>query len=204
MCLCGTVVVERVRSVVNTAREGGCQQVALLHCVSGYPAPAADYNLRTIPDMAERFGTVVGLSDHTLDNATAIAIAIVALGASIIEKHVSLDRSGGGPDDSSSLESSELKALCDGARTAWEVLGAVDYGRKSNEQGSMKFRRSLYFVRDLNPGDVIDESAVKRVRPGYGLSPKHLSDLMGRQVKVQVAAGTPVTAAILLLPPESR
>jgi pseudaminic acid synthase len=143
----GMADAEEIQEAIDAAREGGCKELAILHCVSGYPAPAADYNLRTIPDMIQRFGLVTGLSDHTLDNTTAIAS--VALGASIIEKHFTLDRSGGGPDDSFSLEPAELAALCHGARTAWEALGQVDYGRKSSEQGNVQFRRSLYFVKDL-------------------------------------------------------
>jgi N-acetylneuraminate synthase len=186
----GMADAEEIAEAVEAARDGGCRELVLLHCVSGYPAPAADYNLRTLPDMAKRFGTVVGLSDHTLDNTTAIAS--VALGASVIEKHVTLDRNGGGPDDSFSLEPPELKALCTGARAAWEALGKVDYGRKSSEQGNVKFRRSLYFVKDLEAGDTITEDAVRSVRPGYGLAPKSLSHIVGRQTAVSVRAQTPV------------
>ncbi len=117
---------DEIAEAVEAARAGGCNELAILHCVSSYPAPAADYNLRTIADMAERFDTVVGLSDHTIDNYTAIAS--VALGASVIEKHFTLDRQGGGADDSFSIEPSELRALCAGARVAWDALGAVRYG----------------------------------------------------------------------------
>jgi len=137
--------------------------------VSGYPAPAEDYNLKTITDMRQRFGLVTGLSDHTLDNTTAISS--VVLGASIIEKHVTLDRNGGGPDDSFSLEAAELKALCHGAKTAWQALGQVDYGRKSSEQANVKFRRSLYFVKDLKMGSIITSADIRSVRPGFGLAP---------------------------------
>lgn len=186
----GMADAEEIQEAIDAAREGGCKELAILHCVSGYPAPAADCNLRTIPDMIQRFGLVTGLSDHTLDNATAIAS--VALGASIIEKHFTLDRNGGGPDDSFSLESAELTALCRGARAAWEALGKVDYGRKSSEQGNVKFRRSLYFVKDIKAGDVITEAAVRSVRPGFGLAPKYLDWLIGRRVKSSVAAYTPV------------
>ena len=140
----GMADAEEIAEAIEAAREGGCKELAVLHCVSGYPAPAEDYNLRTITDMIERFGLVTGLSDHTLDNTTAITS--VALGASIIEKHFTLNRNGGGPDDSFSLEPVELAALCQGAKTAWAALGRVDYGRKSSEQGNVKFRRSLYFV----------------------------------------------------------
>jgi N-acetylneuraminate synthase len=186
----GMADAEEIQEAINAAHEGGCKELAILHCVSGYPAPAADYNLRTIPDMIQRFGLVTGLSDHTLDNATAIAS--VALGAAVIEKHFTLDRNGGGPDDSFSLEPSELTALCRGARAAWEALGKVDYGRKSSEQGNVKFRRSLYFVKDLKAGDVITEAAVRSVRPGFGLAPKYLDWLIGRRVKSSVASYTPV------------
>ena len=186
----GMADAEEIAEAVEAARDGGCRELVLLHCVSGYPAPAADYNLRTLPDMAERFGTVVGLSDHTLDNTTAIAS--VALGASVIEKHVTLDRNGGGPDDSFSLEPPELEVLCTGARTAWEALGQVDYGRKSSEQGNVKFRRSLYFVKDLEAGDTITEDAIRSVRPGYGLAPKWMSEVIGSRVKDAVRANTPV------------
>lgn len=165
--------------------------MAILHCVSGYPAPAQDYNLRTIPDMINRFGLVTGLSDHTLDNTTAIAS--IALGASIIEKHFTLNRNGGGPDDSFSLEPADLEALCKGARTAWDAMGAVDYGRKSSEQSNVKFRRSLYFVKDLKAGDVITADAVRSVRPGYGLTPKYLDDVVGRVLKQDVSKATAVS-----------
>ncbi|MEM6849669.1 MAG: pseudaminic acid synthase, partial [Pseudomonadota bacterium] len=160
---------EEIAEAIAAAREGGCRELAILHCVSGYPAPAADYSLKTIPDMISRFGLVTGLSDHTLDNTTAIAS--VALGASIIEKHFTLDRSGRGPDDSFSLEPPEFAALCRDARTAWDALGRVDYGRKSSEQGNVKFRRSLYFVRDMAAGSIISSEDVRSIRPGYGISP---------------------------------
>jgi N-acetylneuraminate synthase len=149
----GMADAEEISEAIAAAREGGCKELAILHCVSGYPAPAEDYNLRTIPDMMERFGLVTGLSDHTLDNTTAIAS--VVLGASIIEKHFTLDRKGGGPDDSFSLEPADLAALCRDSKTAWNALGKIDYGRKSSEQDNVKFRRSLYFVKDMNAGDVV-------------------------------------------------
>lgn len=187
----GMADAEEITEAIEAAREGGCKELAVLHCVSGYPAPAEDYNLRTIPDMIERFGLVTGLSDHTLDNT--IAIASVVLGASIIEKHFTLDRSGGGPDDSFSLEPAELAALCQGAKTAWSALGRVDYCRKSSEQGNVKFRRSLYFVRDLPAGEIISPDAVRSVRPGFGLAPKYLDQVLGRRAARQIYKNTPVT-----------
>lgn len=191
----GMADAEEIQEAIDAAREGGCQELAILHCVSGYPAPPKDYNLRTIPDMMSRFGLVTGLSDHTLDNTTALAS--VALGASLIEKHFTLDRTGGGPDDSFSLEPPELAALCRDSRTAWSALGRVDYGRKSSEQGNAKFRRSLYFVKDMNAGDVITAESVRSVRPGFGLAPKWLNQILGRCVVRAVSANTPVTTEIV-------
>lgn len=186
----GMADAEEIQEAIDAAREGGCKQLAVLHCVSGYPAPAEDYNLRTIPDMIQRFGLVTGLSDHTLDNTTAITS--VAMGASIIEKHFTLDRSGGGPDDSFSLEPAELAALCQGTKTAWSALGRVDYGRKSSEQGNVKFRRSLYFVKDMKAGDVITADCVRSVRPGFGLAPKYSDRVIGKIVQNDIKKHTPV------------
>lgn len=191
----GMADVEEIQEAIDAAREGGCKELAILHCVSGYPAPAEDYNLRTIPDMMQRFGLVTGLSDHTLDNTTAITS--VALGASIIEKHFTLDRSGGGPDDSFSLEPAELAALCRDSKTAWAALGKVDYGRKSSEQGNAKFRRSLYFVKNLKAGEVITADAVRSVRPGFGLAPKHLQQILGKNAARDIKANTPTSLEVL-------
>jgi pseudaminic acid synthase len=186
----GMADAEEIQEAIDAARQGGCKQLAVLHCVSGYPAPAEDYNLRTIPDMISRFGLVTGLSDHTLDNTTAITS--VAMGASIIEKHFTLNRNGGGPDDSFSLEPDELAALCIGAKTAWKALGRVDYGRKSSEQGNAKFRRSLYFVNDLKAGDIIGPEDVRSVRPGYGAHPRYLDFLVGKKINKSINKYTPV------------
>ena len=182
----GMADAEEIQEAIDAAREGGCKQLAVLHCVSGYPAPAEDYNLRTIPNMIDRFGLVTGLSDHTLDNSTAITS--VAMGASIIEKHFTLDRSGGGPDDGFSLEPAELIALCHAAKTAWSALGRVDYGRKPSEQENIKFRRSLYFVKDMKVGDVITSDCIRSVRPGFGISPKYIEALQGRILNKNVKA----------------
>jgi pseudaminic acid synthase len=186
----GMANAEEIQEAIEAAYEGGCKDVAVLHCVSGYPAPAKDYNIFCIPDMIDRFKRVTGLSDHTLSNATAVAS--VALGASIIEKHVTLDRTAGGPDDSFSLEPQELASLCQDVRTAWESLGHVNYDRKSSEIGNTKFRRSLYFVKDMSYGEVVTDQCVKSVRPGFGLAPKYLDSVIGRQMHCDVAAGTAV------------
>ncbi|WP_146541017.1 pseudaminic acid synthase [Pseudomonas bubulae] len=184
----GMADAEEIQEAIEAAREGGCKELAILHCVSGYPAPAADYNLRTIPDMMQRFGLVTGLSDHTLDNTTAIAS--VVMGASVVEKHFTLDRSGGGPDDSFSLEPAELVALCRDSKTAWAAMGQVDYGRKSSEQGNAKFRRSLYFVKDLKAGDIITADTVRSVRPGFGLAPKYLDEIIGKRATQNINKNT--------------
>lgn len=187
----GMANAEEIEEAVDAARSGGCNELAILHCVSSYPASPQDYNLRTLADMIERFGLVTGLSDHTLDNTTAITS--IAMGASIIEKHFTLNRNGGGPDDSFSLEPADLSALCVGALIAWEAMGRVDYGRKVSEQGNLKYRRSLYYVKDLKIGDVITPDAVRSVRPGYGLAPKHTSDVVGSIATMPIMKNTPVT-----------
>lgn len=191
----GMADAEEIQEAIDAAREGGCKELAILHCVSGYPAPPGDYNLRTIPDMIQRYGLVTGLSDHTLDNTTAIAS--VALGASIIEKHFTLDRNGGGPDNCFSLEPPDLAALCQAARTTWEALGSIDYGRKSSEQGNVKFRRSLYIVKDLKAGDVLTPDNLRSIRPGFGIQPKFMDTLYGRKVTGDVKKGTPMNWDLL-------
>lgn len=141
--------------------------------------------------MRERFGLVTGLSDNTT------AVTSVALGASIIEKHFTLDRNGGGPDDSFSLEPEDLVALCRDSKTAWQALGSVNYGRKSSEQGNVKFRRSLYFVKDLKAGDIITEDAVRSVRPGFGLAPKFLDEVIGKKVRKDIEKNMAVTIDVI-------
>lgn len=184
----GMADAEEIQEAITAARQGGCNELAILHCVSGYPAPAEDYNLRTIGDMIARFGLVTGISDHTLGNSTAVAS--VVLGASIIEKHFTLDRNGGGPDDSFSMEPSDLKELCSDTKIVWTALGTVNYHRKCSEVGNVQFRRSLYFVRDMNPGEIVTSSSIRSVRPGYGLSPKFLTELIGKRVLKAVEANT--------------
>lgn len=180
-----------IGEAVDTALKYGSGELTLLHCVSGYPSPADEYNLHTITDMRNRFGVHVGLSDHTLDNTTAIAA--VALGAVIIEKHATLDRNGGGPDDSFSLEEDGLRELCSSTKTAWQSLGKVNYERTDAEKGNVKFRRSLYFVRTLKEGDIITKNDIRSVRPGFGLPPKYYEKLIGSKVTMSVEENSPVT-----------
>jgi N-acetylneuraminate synthase len=186
----GMANIEEIQDAIDTAREGGCEELAILHCVSGYPAPVEEYNLRTIPDMIERYKLVTGLSDHTVENTTAIAS--VSLGASIIEKHFTLDRNRGGPDDSFSLEPDELFELCRATRIAWKALGKIDYSRKPSEEGSIKFRRSLYYTKSLEAGAILTLNDLRSVRPGYGLPPKNLYSLVGNQLAKDVRVNSPV------------
>jgi pseudaminic acid synthase len=187
----GMADAEEIQEAIDAAHEGGCKELAILHCVSGYPAPAEDYNLRIIPDMIERFGLVTGLSDHTLDNTTAITS--IAMGASIIEKHFTLDRNSGGPDDGFSLEPEGLKNLCEGSKTAWESLGQISYERKKSEQKNAVFRRSLYVVQDVKAGERITKENVKSIRPGFGLAPKFFEQVMGRVAIHDIDRGKPLS-----------
>lgn len=170
-----------IGEAVDAARTSGCEDLLLLHCVSGYPAPADEYNVRTIPDLKARFGCEVGLSDHTLDNATAIAS--VALGACLIEKHFTLNKMGGGPDDSFSLEPDELRQLCDQTKVAFNSLGDINYHRRKSERPNLTFRRSLYVVEEVKAGEKFTAQNVRSVRPGFGLAPKLLPEVLGRQAK---------------------
>jgi len=185
-----------IREAIAAAREGGAGEILLLHCVSGYPAPAHQYNLRTIADMAARFDVPVGLSDHTIGNATAIAS--VTMGASLIEKHFTLDRRGGGPDDSFSLEPPELEALCRDVRTAWEALGVVNYERTESEKGNVQFRRSLYVVKDIKIGEEFTSENVKSIRPGFGLPPKDYVSIIGQRAAQNLAKGTPLSWSMVV------
>ncbi len=181
---------EEIEEAIFAAKDSGCKQLAILHCVSGYPAPSSDYNLKTIKDMKNSFGIVTGLSDHTISNTTALAS--ISLGASIIEKHITLDRAGGGPDDSFSLEKEDLAELCKESRVASEAVGKVDYGLKSSEAGNIKFRRSLYYVNDIKSGSKIQKKDLRSVRPGYGLAPKKLDSVIGKRALKDIEKHTPV------------
>ena len=187
----GITEFHEIEEVVAAAREGGCRDLALLHCVSAYPAPPQDMNLRTISDLAQQFGVVAGLSDHTL--GTVVASAAVAMGASLIEKHFTIARADGGPDATFSLEPDELKRLVSDTRTAFAALGGVSYDREPSEQQNLVFRRSLYAVADIPAGAKLTEANIRSIRPGYGLAPKFLSDLLGRRAKQAITRGTPMS-----------
>lgn len=191
----GMANADEISEAIACARDNGCQQLVVLHCVSGYPAPASDYNLRTLIDMQNKFGCPIGLSDHTLDNTTAIAS--VALGACMIEKHVTLDRTGGGADDSFSLEEPDLVHLCKATKTAWQALGSVNYSQKSSEQGNAQFRRSLYVVESVRAGERVTLQNVRSIRPGFGLEPKYWDDIQGMRFAYDIEAGTPLCFDLL-------
>jgi len=179
---------EEIQEAVDCARGNGCEELIVLHCVSGYPAPAGQYNLRTIADISERYDVLSGLSDHTIDNATAVAS--VVLGACLIEKHVTMDRDGGGADDSFSLEPRELAQLCKDSKTAWEALGKVNYERTEVEKGNVKFRRSLYVVKDIKAGEKFTPDNTRSIRPGFGLAPKFYDRVLGTVANENICRGT--------------
>ncbi|VUD56428.1 Pseudaminic acid synthase [Thalassocella blandensis] len=184
----GMANAEEIEEAVNTAKQHGCKELVLLHCISGYPAPVEEYNLKTMQDLAEKFQLPVGLSDHTLSNITSITA--VALGAVLIEKHFTLDRQGGGPDDSFSMEPKDLADLCDGAKNAWQALGHVNYQRGVSESKNAIFRRSLYVVKDMQAGEVFSAENVRSIRPGFGLAPKHYDSVLGKKSTRAIAAGS--------------
>ncbi|MGF1605633.1 MAG: pseudaminic acid synthase [Rhodothalassiaceae bacterium] len=184
-----------IAEALEAARAAGAADLILLHCVSGYPTPADQANLRTIPDLAARFGVPVGLSDHSL--GTAVPVAATALGAVLIEKHFMLDDEEDSPDSAFSLTEPELARLVADTRTAWSALGAADYQVKPAEQETLRFRRSLYVVRDLAAGERLGPDSVRSIRPGFGLAPKHYEAVLGRAVVRAVSRGTPVTWDLL-------
>ena len=191
----GMANLEEITEVVKVAKENGCTDLILLHCISSYPAPAEQSNLKTIPDLAERFGLITGLSDHTM--GTTVATTSVALGACVIEKHFTLSRAEKGPDSEFSLEPQELKQLCIDTKIAWQSLGQAGYARKKKKKDNVKFRRSLYFVKDIEAGEIITKEHVKSIRPGYGIAPKYIQTVIGKKVMYPVQRGMPVIVEMI-------
>lgn len=191
----GMATQDEIRDAVDAARGAGASQIALLKCTSAYPAPPDEANLRTIPALAETFGVVAGLSDHTL--GIALPVAAVALGASIIEKHFTLARSDGGPDGAFSLEPEEFRRMVEAIRTAEKALGNISFGVTKEEEASRVFRRSLFVVEDMQEGQEFTAKNVRSIRPGYGLPPKHLEEILGRKAVHAIARGTPLTWELL-------
>lgn len=191
----GMATLGEIADTVEAARDAGARDLILLHCVSGYPSLPHEANLRTMPNLAESFNVIAGLSDHTM--GTAVPLAAVALGAAVIEKHFTLARADGGPDADFSLEPDELVQLVEGCRTAWDALGRVTYEATASEAGSMVFRRSLYVVEDIAAGEVFTERNVRSIRPGYGMPPKHLPDILGRRAATNLKRGARLLPAAI-------
>ena len=190
----GMASLGEIEEVVSLLRDMGTP-FALLHCTSGYPTPAEDCALRTLAHMQQTFRTVVGLSDHT--HGIAVPVAATALGATIIEKHFTLSRAEGGVDADFSLEPAEFAAMAEGCRTAWKALGQIDYGLKPSEKGAIYGRRSLYVVTDVRAGEVLTPQTVRSIRPGYGLPPKYLPDVVGKVASRDLKKGEPFAWSML-------
>jgi N-acetylneuraminate synthase len=192
----GMASVEEIEEALQTARQAGATQIALLKCTSAYPAPAEEMNLRTIPEMARRFGVPVGLSDHTM--GIAAPVAAVALGACILEKHLTLSRATPGPDSGFSLEPQEFKTMVEAVRTAEKALGEVHFGLSSKEEASSVFRRSLFVVQDVKRGETFTSENVRSIRPGYGLHTRHLGEVLGKRAVRDIERGTPLSWDLVL------
>lgn len=191
----GMANLAEIDEAVRTIRKAGGNQLALLKCTSAYPASAEEMNLRTIPHLSQAFGLPTGLSDHTLD--IAVAVAAVALGACIVEKHFTLSRDIPGPDSAFSLKPDEFKAMVDAIRTAEKALGEIHYGVSEREVKSRVFRRSLFVVQDIKTGEPFTEKNVRSIRPGHGLPPKYLEDVLGRRAAKDIARGTPLAWGLI-------
>lgn len=191
----GMANLEEIQEALDAAREGGCHDIILLHCISSYPAPIEESNLLTIPDMEKKFRVPVGLSDHTLGNTAAIAS--IPLGACFVEKHFMLDRNEDGPDSAFSIIPEELESLCQDTKRAWFSLGKAGYERKKAEESNVRFRRSLYFVRDLKKGSIVKKDDIRRIRPGFGMAPKFEDEVVGKKINCDVQYGDPVLSRLL-------
>ena len=191
----GMATVAELDETVRAARESGCKDLILLKCTSTYPATAENTNILTIPHLRDLFGCEVGLSDHTL--GVGVSVASVALGASVIEKHFTLNRADGGVDSAFSMEPAEMTQLVVETERAWEALGAISYGPTDAEKKSLQYRRSLYIVQNMKAGEVLTKDNVQAIRPGLGLPPKYLDIILGRVVKKNVVRGTAITFELL-------
>jgi sialic acid synthase SpsE len=185
-----------IDEAVRMLRENGTKDLVLLKCTSSYPAPPEEANLRTIPHLAEAFGCLAGLSDHTM--GSAVAVAAVALGAAVIEKHFTLSRVDGGPDGAFSMEPDEFRQMVQDIRTAEKALGHVSYSLTEKEKSSIVFRRSLFVAEDIQAGESLTEKNVRSIRPGHGLHTRHLEHVLGRRAIKNIAKGTPVDWNLIL------
>lgn len=187
----GLASLSETEDAVEIAKSNGCNQLALLHCVSSYPAPPSEYKLHSIPALKKIFGIEIGLSDHTIGNL--VPAAAVALGATIVEKHFTENILGGGPDDSFSMDAIGLSQLRRALDTTWSSLGFDNFSAQDSEQSNLRFRRSLYFVADLAKGETIAPEHIRSIRPGYGVAPKHLAQILGKRLPGEVFRGRPLT-----------
>ena len=192
----GLANLDEMAEALKTARANGCDQIVMLHCVSSYPAPMEEANVRTVPDLARRFGVLTGLSDHT--PGSAASVAAVALGACVIEKHFTLARADGGPDVAFSLEPAEFTALVADCKNAWRALGAATYDTLGSERAAQDHRRSLYVTADVKAGEALSPANVRSVRPGFGLAPKHLPQVLGRTASRDLKFGEPLDWSMLI------
>ncbi|QFT77187.1 pseudaminic acid synthase [Erythrobacter sp. THAF29] len=192
----GMANLDEIGEAVKTARENGCEEIVLLHCVSSYPAPDEQSNVRTVPDLAERFGVVSGLSDHTF--GSPVAVASIALGGCVVEKHFTLARADGGPDSAFSLEPHEFKSLVEDCKRAWRALGQATYDLQGSESASVQFRRSLYVVEDVAAGEKLTRQNVRSIRPGHGLAPKHFPEVLDRTAARDLKRGEPLEWSALV------
>ena len=184
-----------IEEAVNACKRMGNDQIVLLKCTSAYPAPLEEVNLRTIPNLADTFNAVVGLSDHTL--GISVPIAAVALGAKIIEKHFILDRNMGGPDAAFSIEPHEFRAMVKAVRDVEKALGTVNYDLTEKTKKSREFSRSLFVVEDMKEGAVFTERNIRSIRPGFGLAPKFIKDILGKKAKTNIKRGTPLSKDLI-------
>lgn len=191
----GMASLSDIELAVSTLRKNGCENFILLKCTSTYPATPLDSNINTIPHMSEAFGCKVGLSDHTL--GIGVSVAAIAMGARVIEKHFTLRRADGGVDSTFSMEPDEMRQLVIETERAWQSLGAVHYGATNNESDSMKFRRSLYIVKDLKAGDLLNEDNVRAIRPGLGMPIKSKPIILGKRVNRDCKRGTPLSWSLI-------
>lgn len=186
----GMANADEINETLEIVRQYGCGDYMLLHCVSGYPTPVDEINLKTINLMREKFGCEIGLSDHTIGNTSAILS--IGFGVKLIEKHFTFDRSEGGPDAEFSMEPHELKELCENANQAFRAIGSASFEMKSAEKENLKFRRSIYVVQDINKGEKLNKSNIRRIRPGFGLHPKKYDDVLGLKAMKDLRSGTPL------------
>lgn len=199
----GASTIADIELALETLRTAGASHVVVLHCVSAYPALPSEMNLRTIPDIAERFGVISGLSDHSL--GITVPILSVGLGARVIEKHLTLRRADGGPDSEFSLEPEEFRAMCEGVRDAQAALGAPHYHADGREAQISEYRRSLFVVKDVAAGELLTSEHIRAIRPGHGISPAFLPAVLGRRAKIALERGTPLALShVEGLDPERR